>query len=147
MLRSANTTRSVYPMPARTSRPEAGARTPPRTAPGRPEPVLRFRIRITVGDMIAVGPGKIALLEAIDQAGSITGAAKRLDMSYRRAWILLDEMNRSLRHPVVDHRRGAAVDRAVPAHRADRRRGLPRRHPQAHGHAGPLNAGYWKQEP
>lgn len=108
MLRSANTTRSAHSMPARTSHPEAGTRTPPRPAAGRPEPVLRFRIRITVGDVIAVGPGKIALLEAIDQAGSITGAAKRLDMSYRRAWILLDEMNRSLRHPVVDSAKGGA---------------------------------------
>ncbi|MCL4182172.1 MAG: winged helix-turn-helix domain-containing protein [Burkholderiaceae bacterium] len=71
--------------------------------------MLRFRLRVTVGDVIAVGPGKIALLEAIHETGSITGAAKRLDMSYRRAWLLLDEMNRSLRHPVVDSAKGGVA--------------------------------------
>jgi molybdate transport system regulatory protein len=48
------------------------------------------------GDLIAIGPGKIALLKAIDRTGSITAAAKKLGMSYRRAWLLLDEVNRSL---------------------------------------------------
>jgi molybdate transport system regulatory protein len=64
-------------------------------------PVARFRIRITAGDAVAVGPGKIALLEAIAETGSLTAAAKQLDMSYRRAWLLLDELNRSLRQPAV----------------------------------------------
>lgn len=72
----------------------------------QPKPVLRFRMRITHGDQIAVGPGKIALLEAIEQTGSITAAAKSLDMSYRRAWLLLDEMNRSLREPAVTTSKG-----------------------------------------
>ena len=58
------------------------------------KPTLKFRIRINKGDEIAVGPGKIALLEAIIDTGSITAAAKQLDMSYRRAWLLVDEMNR-----------------------------------------------------
>lgn len=70
--------------------------------------MLRFRMRITDGDLIAVGPGKIALLEAIDQAGSITAAAKSLDMSYRRAWLLLDEMNRSLKVPAVESAKGGS---------------------------------------
>ena len=96
-------------MPARSSRPEAGARAPSRPATERSEPVLRFRMRVTVGDVIAIGPGKIALLEAIGETGSITGAAKRLDMSYRRAWLLLDEMNRSVRRPVVDSAKGGAA--------------------------------------
>ena len=69
-------------------------------------PVLRFRIRVTDGDKIAVGPGKIALLEAIASTGSITAAAKSLDMSYRRAWLLLDELNRSLEQPAVDSAKG-----------------------------------------
>lgn len=72
-------------------------------------PELRFRIRITAGDVIAVGPGKIALLEAIDKTGSITAAAKSLDMSYRRAWILLDELNRSLHHAAVDSAKGGSA--------------------------------------
>jgi molybdate transport system regulatory protein len=63
-------------------------------------------MRITDGDHIAVGPGKVALLEAIERTGSITAAAKSLDMSYRRAWLLLDELNRSLRQPAVDCSQG-----------------------------------------
>lgn len=73
------------------------------------EPVLRFRMRITTGDMIAIGPGKIALLEALEQTGSITAAAKSLDMSYRRAWLLLDEMNRALKEPAVESAKGGAA--------------------------------------
>ena len=69
-------------------------------------PVLRFRMRVSDGDRIAVGPGKIALLEAIGNTGSITAAAKSLDMSYRRAWLLLDELNRSLERPAVDSAKG-----------------------------------------
>ena len=65
-------------------------------------PSLRFRIRITRGDDIAVGPGKIALLEAIIDTGSITAAAKKLGMSYRRAWLLADQMNRAFRSPVIE---------------------------------------------
>lgn len=72
----------------------------------RAKPVFRFRPRITDGVSIAVGPGKIALLEAIGKTGSITAAAKSLEMSYRRAWVLLDELNRSLRLPAVDSAKG-----------------------------------------
>ncbi|MBC7940304.1 MAG: winged helix-turn-helix domain-containing protein [Chitinophagaceae bacterium] len=88
---------------------------PPKSSPtpspaarksGQLKPTLRFRARITVGDVIAIGPGKIALLEAIDSTGSITAAAKSLDMSYRRAWLLLDELNRSLREPAADSAKG-----------------------------------------
>src|SRR5262245_34622336 len=78
-----------------------------REARGRSRaPVVRFRMRVTAGDAIAVGPGKIALLDAIERTGSITAAAKDLDMSYRRAWLLLDELNRSLRNPAVDKAKG-----------------------------------------
>jgi molybdate transport system regulatory protein len=79
----------------------------PTAAPTPPgEPRLQFRIRITAGDLIAVGPGKIALLEAIGRTGSLTAAAKSLDMSYRRAWVLLDQVNRSLRQPAVESAQG-----------------------------------------
>jgi molybdate transport system regulatory protein len=64
-------------------------------------PDVRFRLRITHGDAIAVGPGKIELLEAIDGAGSLTAAARELGMSYRRAWLLVDTMNKCFREPVV----------------------------------------------
>jgi molybdate transport system regulatory protein len=65
------------------------------------QPVARFRLRVTAGDVIFVGPGKIALLEAIRETRSITAAARAMGMSYRRAWILVDEMNRALAGPAV----------------------------------------------
>jgi len=66
----------------------------------------RFRLRINKGEEIAIGPGKVALLEAIAETGSITAAAKRLGMSYRRAWLLVDDMNRCFRKPLVDSAKG-----------------------------------------
>ena len=64
-------------------------------------PEIRFRLRIVLGDDIAIGPGKIDLLEAIGTNGSITAAARALGMSYRRAWLLVDTMNRCFETPVV----------------------------------------------
>jgi len=59
------------------------------------------RLRILLGEAIALGPGKAALLAAIAQTGSISAAARAMGMSYRRAWILVDEMNRAFRAPLV----------------------------------------------
>ncbi|MEO7580058.1 MAG: LysR family transcriptional regulator [Massilia sp.] len=53
------------------------------------------------GDEIAMGPGKADLLDAIEHTGSISAAARALGMSYRRAWLLVDVMNRSFRAPLV----------------------------------------------
>ncbi|WP_335622181.1 winged helix-turn-helix domain-containing protein [Acidihalobacter ferrooxydans] len=64
---------------------------------GRTEP----RIRILLGSIIAMGPGKADLLDAIQQTGSISAAARRMNMSYRRAWLLVDTMNQSFREPLV----------------------------------------------
>ncbi len=64
---------------------------------------VRFHIRDGVRETeLAIGPGKIALLEAIAATGSIAAAAKTLRMSYRRAWLLVDETNRCLVRPVVE---------------------------------------------
>src|SRR5882724_4524736 len=60
---------------------------------------LSIRIDLVTGDRI--GPGKIALLEAIKAAGSISAAARKLDMSYRRAWLLVEEINAALSKPAV----------------------------------------------
>lgn len=49
----------------------------------------------------AIGPGKVALLEAIDRTGSISAAARSLDMTFRRAWFLVETMNTAFREPVV----------------------------------------------
>ena len=67
---------------------------------------VQFRLRIHRGADIAVGPGKIDLLEAIATTGSITAAARALGMSYRRAWLLVDTMNRCFRKPVVEAEAG-----------------------------------------
>jgi molybdate transport system regulatory protein len=69
-------------------------------------PAVQFRLRVCRGDDIAVGPGKVDLLESIAATGSITAAAKTLGMSYRRAWLLVDTMNRCFKAPVVDAEAG-----------------------------------------
>ena len=53
------------------------------------------------GTEIAIGPGKADLLDAIAATGSISESARRMGMSYRRAWLLVDTMNRCFREPVV----------------------------------------------
>jgi molybdate transport system regulatory protein len=58
-------------------------------------------IRIDLAGGARIGPGKIALLEAIAREGSISGAGRALRMSYRRAWELVEDLNRGLGAPVV----------------------------------------------
>lgn len=60
---------------------------------------LSIRIDLTTGHR--VGPGKIALLEVIKATGSISAAARQMDMSYRHAWLLVKEINAALREPTV----------------------------------------------
>ena len=59
------------------------------------------RIRILFGEATALGPGKADLLEAIADTGSISAAARRMGMSYRRAWNLVDTMNCEFTEPLV----------------------------------------------
>jgi molybdate transport system regulatory protein len=61
----------------------------------------RLSIRIDLPSGARIGPGKIALLHAIADSGSISAAARKLDMSYRRAWLLVDQVNDALREPAV----------------------------------------------
>lgn len=58
-------------------------------------------IRLDFAGERRLGPGKITLLERIIETGSISAAGRRLDMSYRRAWLLVDAMNRMFTEPVV----------------------------------------------
>lgn len=67
-----------------------------------------LKLRIKLCSFAALGPGKADLLAAVDRCGSITAAAKDQGMSYRRAWLLLDEMNRAFREPVVEASFGGA---------------------------------------
>ena len=77
-----------------------------------PDTRLSIRLDLTSGDRI--GPGKIALLEAIQEAGSISGAARALGMSYRRAWLLVEEINESPCRSRRSRQRPAAVRAAAP---------------------------------
>src|SRR6202165_2934775 len=61
----------------------------------------RLSIRIDLASGKRIGPGKIALLEAIRSTGSISAAARALGMSYRRAWLLVEEVNDALLEPAV----------------------------------------------
>ncbi len=67
-----------------------------------PQAVAKTRIRVLLGSAFAIGPGKADLLQAIEQTGSISAAARSMGMSYRRAWLLIDTMNQCFREPVVD---------------------------------------------
>lgn len=64
--------------------------------------LLQPRLRILFGHAIPIGPGKAELLEHIAETGSISAAARRMDMSYRRAWLLVDTMNQCFKSPVVE---------------------------------------------
>jgi molybdate transport system regulatory protein len=61
----------------------------------------RPRLRILLGEAIAIGPGKADLLAAIATSGSISGAARTMGMSYRRAWMLANELNRAFCAPLI----------------------------------------------
>ena len=68
----------------------------------------RLTLRVDLDEDRAVGPGKIRLLEAIRDTGSITKAGIALGMSYRRAWLLVDDMNKCFREPVVAAQAGGS---------------------------------------
>jgi molybdate transport system regulatory protein len=69
---------------------------------------VRLTVRIDFGSERALGPGKIRLLEAVGRTGSISQAGRALDMSYRRAGLLIDDMNQCFREPVVTTQSGGA---------------------------------------
>ena len=66
-------------------------------APGK----TSLHLRIDFGGERSIGPGKIRLLELIIETGSISAAGRALAMSYRQAWLLIDELNHMFREPVV----------------------------------------------
>lgn len=67
-----------------------------------------LKIHIPKGEESAMGPGKADLLEAIDRIGSISGAAREMGMSYKRAWDLVDTMNRCFKQPLVSTATGGS---------------------------------------
>ncbi|QVM83775.1 winged helix-turn-helix domain-containing protein [Novosphingobium decolorationis] len=72
-------------------------------------PVLKIKLQIYSGDEIAMGPGKADLLDAIGEEGSISAAARKIGMSYRRAWLLVDTMNRCWHEPLVETAPGGSA--------------------------------------
>lgn len=70
----------------------------------RPEPI----VRILFPAPLNLGPGKFRLLEAIHSAGSLSGAARKLHISYRRAWEMLDSLNRNCPLQLVETTTGGA---------------------------------------
>lgn len=72
------------------------------------QPVFKAQLRLMAGEDIAFGPGKADLLQAIADTGSIAAAGRSMGMSYRRAWLLVDTMNRCFREPLVVSATGGA---------------------------------------
>jgi molybdate transport system regulatory protein len=67
---------------------------------------FRSQFRIYLDDEIALGPGKAELLRHISETGSISESARRMQMSYNRAWLLVRTMNRCFKQPLVTATRG-----------------------------------------
>jgi len=72
------------------------------------EAILKLKVQLYSGEEIAMGPGKADLLEAIRAQGSISAAGRAMGMSYRRAWLLVDAMNRCWQQPLVETSPGSA---------------------------------------
>lgn len=69
---------------------------------------LKPRLRVLAGNDIALGPGKVALLDAIATHGTLAEAARSLEMSYMRAWKLVQTMNACFKSPLVATARGGS---------------------------------------
>lgn len=81
-------------------------RQPPQRRGGDSE--TRLTIRVDFGPHGALGPGKIRLMELIGEKGSITAAGRAMKMSYRRAWLLVDTLNRMFREPLIETQHGGS---------------------------------------
>jgi molybdate transport system regulatory protein len=68
-----------------------------------------LHIRIDFSPELSIGPGKVRLLELVSETGSISAAGRALNMSYRKAWLLVDELNRMFKEPVVTTQHGGAA--------------------------------------
>ncbi len=79
-------------------------KTPPHSSKRKPRAQLRF----VLAPDIAMGPGKAALLEHIRDTGSISAAGRRMEMSYKRTWQMVESMNRCFRSPLVETAKGGA---------------------------------------
>jgi molybdate transport system regulatory protein len=74
---------------------------------------VKIKAQIMCGSEFAMGPGKADLLESIARDGSISAAGRALGMSYRRAWMLVDTMNRCWTDPLVETKAGGGEERGA----------------------------------
>ncbi len=70
--------------------------------------MTRLTLRLDFANGSQIGPGKIRLLEAIADTGSIAAAGRSMGMSYRRAWLLVDQINRAFTQPAVTGQTGGS---------------------------------------
>ena len=71
--------------------------------------MARLTLRLDFGHGRSIGHGKVQLLEAVRDHGSISAAGRSMRMSYRRAWLLIDELNRLFETPVVATKHGGSA--------------------------------------
>ena len=76
--------------------------------PAKKPAALRARLRFVLEPDIALGPGKADMLEQIRATGSISAAGRLMGMSYTRAWMMVESMNRCFRRPLVETAKGGA---------------------------------------
>lgn len=79
-----------------------------KTSDTKPSTPLGLRIRIMFAPDVMIGPGKADLLDGIRETGSIAAAGRRMGMSYKRAWMLVETMNAGFAFPIVETTRGGA---------------------------------------
>mgnify|MGYP001767826146 CR=1 FL=1 len=71
--------------------------------------MTKLIVRIDLGEQGRLGPGKLLLLQKIDQLGSISAAGREMKMSYRHAWGLVNQLNAAFREPVVQSQAGGEM--------------------------------------
>jgi len=62
---------------------------------------IKSRIWIEADGYVLLGEGRVRLLKAIEETGSLSKAAKSLNMSYKKAWTLIDAVNKSAEKPII----------------------------------------------
>lgn len=72
------------------------------------KPAGRLSVRVVLSPEAVIGPGKADLLDGVRATGSISAAGRQMHMSYKRAWDLIDAMNRSFQSPVVHASKGGS---------------------------------------
>jgi molybdate transport system regulatory protein len=70
--------------------------------------MAHLRLSLVLNSGARIGPGKIALLESVRETGSISAAARAMNMDYKRAWLLIDSINRAFDTPAVERVTGGA---------------------------------------